>query len=103
MDYHNIVIAIDWNSNSYYAMTANVKLTDNSFDKYIANTDARKVDWNHPELLSYYENIPAPQRGKIMTSKKRGTDFLNKRGMIYRFSSLVAIVSQKFIDVMSVR
>lgn len=100
MKYYNIDYERNLDANSYYRVTANVKMLDDTFDKYQFNEGYGwpKI-WGDERLASYYAGIPSSLRGKLMTSPKKRIDYWEKRG--FTASALAAIVSQKFMDVLN--
>lgn len=98
--YYNIGIEVNHDANSYNRMTANVKMLDNAFDEYQLNQGYGWLKlWGEERLVPYYDGIPLPLKGKLMTSPKKKIDYWEKRGL--SVSCLYAIVSQKFMDVIN--
>lgn len=98
MNYYNIDFLKNYDANSYYRITANIKLLDDRFDQYSYEKGYGWMKlWGDDKLAPFYEGMPKDIKGKLMSHNKN-YDYWEKRGLSGGVSGIVAIVSQKFID-----
>ena len=91
---------MNYDANSYYRITANIKLLDDRFDQYSYEKGYGWMKlWGDDRLSSFYEGMPKDIKGKLM-SQKKNYDYWEKRGLSQAVSGIVAIVSQKFLDIL---